>query len=301
MFEPDRRRFDSAQAFLAKHGNVVLVDAHQTAELGKFDLVVAVESLHRLPSRIGLSGVRQWLAPGAILLALEPAPSLFRYILSGLDRDEGAMANLESISDRFNRPDEWSRALEQAGFINTQTELVARSQGQFSLIVAKADSSAIPEAASFMPATVSELKPQSMLIFDPRPCSTSELGVMIDRKLRTQGASVALTHTLDFSDPAPATLVHVLTMDQVPSEAVSSLTRCCLEMKACAQRFGSAPATLWFVFKGALTNDAERLIRSRLEHGRLSRTLANEFQHLDVRRIDIAPNVPNGVGCRPTV
>ena len=289
IIEPDRRRFDSAQGFLAKHGNVTLVDADQAAELGKFDLVVAVENLHRLPSSIGLGGVRQWLSPRAVLLALEPAPSLFRHILSGLARGDATTANLDSIFDEFSRPDEWSRALERAGFINAQAGLVTRSQGQFSLIVAEADSSAMPEAASIMPTTALQLEPQTTLIFDSTLHSASELGVTIDRLLRKQGASVALTHTLDFSDPAPATLVHVLTMDQVPSEAVSSLTTCCMEMKACAQRFGSAPATLWFVFNGALTNNAGTINPIATGAWAFARTLANEFQHLDVRRIDIAP------------
>ena len=54
------------RVFLSKHGNVVLVGADQVAELGTFDLVVAVESLHRLPGSIGLSGVRQcWRRAGS--------------------------------------------------------------------------------------------------------------------------------------------------------------------------------------------------------------------------------------------
>ena len=294
--EPDRRRFDSAQGFLAKHGSVTLVDADQAAELGKFDLVVAVDNLHRFPSSIGLGGVRQWLSPRGVLLALEPAPSLFRHILSGLARGDATTANLDSIFDEFSRSDEWSRALERAGFINAQAGLVTRSQGQFSLIVAEADSSAMPEAAPIMPTTALQLKPQTTLIFDSTLHSDSEFGVTIDRLLRKQGASVALTHTLDFSDPAPATLVHVLTMDKVPSEAVSSLTTCCMEMKACARRFGSAPATLWFVFNGALTNNAGTINPIATGAWAFARTLANEFQHLDVRRIDIAPTVPTSVG-----
>ena len=85
ILEPDRRRFDSAQGFLARHGNILLVNADKIAQLGQFDLVIAVENLHRLPGAIGLVGMRQWLAPRGVLLALEPAPSLFQHILSGFE------------------------------------------------------------------------------------------------------------------------------------------------------------------------------------------------------------------------
>jgi acyl transferase domain-containing protein/NADPH:quinone reductase-like Zn-dependent oxidoreductase/NADP-dependent 3-hydroxy acid dehydrogenase YdfG/acyl carrier protein len=293
IVEPDRRRFDSAQGFLAKHGNVMLVNAEKVAELGRFDLVVVVENLHRLPSSIGLGSVRQWLAPRGVLLALEPLPSLFRHIVSGLERAEAATANPDRVADGYNRPDEWLRALERAEFTNAQAALVTQSRSQFSLIVAEADT--MPEAASTISAGTPQLEQRSTLILDQSSHSASQLGAMIDRMLRKRGASVALTHTLDFSDPAPATLVHVLPMASIPRDAVNTLTTCCLEMRTCAQRFGSARATLWFVFKGALTNSAGTINPVATGAWAFARTLGNEFAHLDVRRIDIAPNVPTRV------
>ena len=62
VMEPNQRRFDSAQGLLSKHGNVTLIGADDVADLGKFDLVLAVESLHRLSDSIGLVGLRQLLA-----------------------------------------------------------------------------------------------------------------------------------------------------------------------------------------------------------------------------------------------
>ena len=83
-----------------------------------------------------------------------------------------------------------------------------------------------------------------------------------------------------------------------PADPVAMLTRRCLEIKACAEKIGSGPATLWLVFSGALA--AESSLVRPVESGAwaFSRTLANEFQKLDVRRIDLAPDLPVDVAAK---
>ena len=287
VFEPDRRRFDRAQHLLAQHGQVVLAGAEEVAKLGTFDLALAVESLHRLPDSVGLAGARQLLAPRGVLLALEPPPSLFRDIAFGLDPSWLAADDSDPLEGRLKPTNRWLPALERAGFVNVQTHIVACDSGLASLIVAEAEPSASALAAP--------QPPQSTLILDPRSHAACNLGTMVDAILRDRGVPSAVACTPDFGDPAPATLVHILGTDARPGAAVDQLTACCLEMKACAERFGRSVGTLWFVFKGALASEHGKINPLATGAWAFSRTLANELPNLDVRRIDIAPHVPNNV------
>ena len=62
-----------------------------------------------------------------------------------------------------------------------------------------------------------------------------------------------------------------------------------MEVRACAEPLGGAAVTLWLVFFGALANSASDVRPVETGAWAFSRTLANEFPHLDVRRVDIAP------------
>ena len=58
-----------------------------------------------------------------------------------------------------------------------------------------------------------------------------------------------------------------------------------------ADRFEGGAGTLWLVFSGALANSGADIRPVETGAWAYSRTLANEFPHLDVRRVDIAPGV----------
>lgn len=285
VFEPDHRCFDAAQRALAKHGNVALVGVDQAADLGKFDFVIAVESLHRLPANVRLADVRELLAPRGVLMAFEPLPSVFRDLAFGLDPDWLVADGSDRPAGRLKRTNSWRLVLERAGFVNVQTHVVARGSGFTSLIVAEAEP--IPSAV------ISRALPPLTLVLDPRSGSTSDFGPMVNAVLRERGVSSAMALTLDFSDPVPAFLVHVLATDATPGEAVDQLTACCLEMKACAERLGSFRTTLWLVFRGALGGHGAKINPLATGAWAFSRTLANEFPNLDVRRIDIMPDLPD--------
>ena len=129
VIEPNRRRFDSAEELLAEHGNVTLADTDRIGGLGKFDLIVAVESLHQLSPGIGLVGVRQLLAPRGILLALSRRLLCFLDLMMGLAPGGATAARTTSIR-RTQTACEWSPALKQAGFVNTHAELVDCGHGR---------------------------------------------------------------------------------------------------------------------------------------------------------------------------
>jgi phthiocerol/phenolphthiocerol synthesis type-I polyketide synthase C len=273
VIEPDRRRFDVAQRALARHGEVVLAGPEQLADLGTFDLVLAAESLHRIPDAIGVAGVGQWLAPHGILLAIEPLPSIFRDLAFGFDSD----------LPRLKSTNEWLLALQHAGFANAQAHVLTRRHGHASLILAEANQTA----------QVITSQAPKIFILESRRRPSSSLGEAVDRAIREKGVPSTLSRTPDFSEPTPSTVVYIVGIKDTPRDAVDELTACCLDMKVCAERFGTARATLWLVFRSALAG--ENTVVDPIAAGiwAFSRTLANEFPHLDVRRIDIASTITN--------
>lgn len=119
---------------------------------------------------------------------------------------------------------------------------------------------------------------------------------MLGTLLRGGGADVTMmvdpSGKTKFPDLAADVVVQFLpTTGDADAEATERLSNRCMEIKSCAERIGSARATLWLVFSGALAAGTAKLDPVETGAWAFSRTLANEFPNLDVRRIDIAPQV----------
>jgi len=292
VIETNHRRFGSGQGLLLKHNHVTLVDADHTPGLGKFDLALVVDGLHRLPESIGVAGVQRLLAPRGILLAVETAPSIFRELVFGFDAGNFSSDETNGAIQGPKRHDEWQRALERAGFTRSQAHTVALGQSPASLVIAEAGPNS-HITASENSELVLQQQPQFTLIFSPGSSSSGRLGKAIESALRREGAPAASADTLDFSDPVPAALIHLVDVREVSDTPVEQLTAICLEMKTCAERFGSSRATLWFVFRNALAAESAKVNPLAAGAWAYSRTLANEFPHLDVLRIDLAAALAN--------
>jgi len=291
IFEPDPRRRELAERWLFGGDTVVLADAKAVLARGPYDLIVAVESLHRLPAAVDPACLHEALAPRGLLLALEPQSSLFRDMIFGLDPNWLSPAAFDRPVGRTKNTNDWQTTLQQVGFANVAAQAVAFDGGRASLLVAEPKSPARTETKQPL-----HRKPQTVLIYNSaveRPLSA--FGATLDRLLRQDGTNCGVINSLDFSDPAPDTLIHLGADDELSTDPVDALTARCLLIKATAERFGSARATLWLIFRGALPNDRSSIRPVAAGAWTFSRTLANEFPHLDVRRIDIAPHTPDEV------
>ena len=291
IFEPDLRRRDLAERWLLSSDAVVLADAKTTLARGPFDLIVAAESLHRLPAAVDPTCLHEALAPHGLLLALEPQSSLFRDIVFGLDPNWLIPAAFDRPVGRTKSASDWQATLQQVGFANVAAHAVAFDGGRASLLVAEPKSRTRTETTAAL-----HRKPQTVLIHDGetgRP--PSGFGATLDRRLRQDGMNCGVINSLDFSDPAPDALIHLGANEDGSPDPVEALTARCLAIKAAAERFGSARATLWLVFRGALPSEQSSIRPVAAGAWAFSRTLANEFPHLDVRRIDIAPHTPDEI------
>ncbi len=290
LLEPDRRRCDAARRALPLNGSIVLAEQDTAEGLGEFDLVVGVDSLYRLPATFDFTDLRKVLAPRGVLLAAEAHPSVFRDMGIGLDPgsflDEGA----DHSARRSRRPEEWVAAAERAGFVNTHTHVLRTGCGLTSLLFAEAAAAAARGDDAESPSS------RRFAIVLAEPTGTdARIGAELVEQLRRQGIDAAVSHSVRFSDPAPDTIIHFVGTGATQPDTMELLTARCLEIKTCVERFGSTPATIWHLYHGALPCGGAKVDPLATGLWAFSRTVANEFPALDVRRIDIAPQLASGV------
>jgi acyl transferase domain-containing protein/NADPH:quinone reductase-like Zn-dependent oxidoreductase/short-subunit dehydrogenase/acyl carrier protein len=285
VFEPDRRRFERAELRLSKSTNVTLLDGEHADKLETYDLIVSVEGLHRLPPDLGLAELKGLLSAGGLLLAVEPQPSLFKDLVFGLDPHWFLTGTSDYPVESLHSPDQWTFALEQAGFDNAEARLIRCGSELASLIIgesrARSESGLEP---------VQPKKPRTALLV--APSEDTPLAVKLGgSNLSPDLVTSTLVNLSDFPTLAPDVVVLIPTREDDHQSPVGALTRRCLEIKACAEKLGGAPATLWLIFSGALGGKSSHVRPVETGAWAFSRTLANEFQKLDVRRIDVAPHL----------
>ena len=83
VLEPQESRLNRAQLAVPKRGEVVL-----TADLtqGSFDFVIAADGLDRLPASLTLNHLRDFVAPGGMLVGITGKSRLFHDLVFGAER-----------------------------------------------------------------------------------------------------------------------------------------------------------------------------------------------------------------------
>ena len=110
-------------------------------------------------------------------------------------------------------------------------------------------------------------------------------------------AGLAQANVADSSKlPATSRDVVVLPPEDLgdPLDPVDALARRCLDIKARTEKVDGR-ATLWLIFRGALAAGSSEVRPVETAAWAFSRTLANEFPKLDIRRIDIEADLPPDV------
>ena len=116
IFEPDRRRYELAERGQLANHDVTLVDIEHASKLEHYDLVLAVGGLNRLPTELSLAEVHGLLAPGGLLVAVEPQPSLFSDLVFGLEPNWFLSGTVDYPVGSLRSSEQWASALERAGF-----------------------------------------------------------------------------------------------------------------------------------------------------------------------------------------
>ena len=284
VFEPERRRSERAELRLPRNGDVVLLNAEQTDKLTTYDLIVSVDGFHRLPVEFGIAELKNRLAAGGLVVGVEAQPSLFKDLVFGLDPHWFMIGNSDYPVQSLHSSDQWTLAFEQAGFDYSEARSIHYGLDSASLIVGelrRAVASEGHEAEAAKPA-------QSALLVAP---ADSALAEKIGAALQDHLTLSTLVGLADFPALTPNIVVLMPPHANDHQDPATALTRRCMEIKTCAEKIGAAQTTLWLVFSGALGGDNSEIRAVETGAWAFSRVLANEFQKLDVRRIDIAPEL----------
>ena len=124
------------------------------------------------------------------------------------------------------------------------------------------------------------------------PSGQSALASKLGGLPRSTGLAVSILAELsDFPTAVPEHVVLVPSRHDAYRDPVEALTNRCLEIKSCAEKIGAAQTTLWVVFFGAVRSGSATVRPIEAGAWAFSRTLANEYPKIDVRRVDFAPHV----------
>ena len=289
VFEPDQGQFERLRAAVPQANRVTAINAEQVNDLGTYDLIVSVEGLHRLPANMSLAEVKALLAPRGLLLAVEPQPSLFRDLVFGLDPNWF----LPSLDRRPVSPiqasESWLSSAQQAGFVDVEVRPLQCRSAPLSLLIGKRGA-----ASSASLAGIEEESRSIQLVAADGEAESADGLLSAIKSLRpsitvlTAGNQGGMADIVVLLPPASS----------ARADPVEALTQRCLLIKSCAERMNGAQSTLWLVFRGALAGGNAPVRPIETGAWAFSRTLANELQNLDVRRLDISPDVSLPGGCR---
>lgn len=287
VFEPDRRRYEDAELALARGRQARLVE--HADELGEYDLIVAVAGLHRLPQSAGVTDLKRMLSPGGVLVAIEPAPSLFRDLVFGLAPHWFLPGPSGQPLSPLHPLGSWPGILNNAGFRNSQVLAVHCGSDLGYLIAADAE----PVEAGEDQVPVLRTQPgKEAAAFVVAATGGCELADKLAARLTPAGwPTSSIVGVSDIPAVVGAAIVLVSEITDKSYDPVAALTQRCLEIKSFAERIADTPAMLWLVFSGALAVDSSEVRPAETGAWAFSRTLANEFPKLDVRRINIAPHL----------
>jgi phthiocerol/phenolphthiocerol synthesis type-I polyketide synthase C len=271
---------DRARRRLSPFANVSVIDAATQTASGKFDVIVAAHGLHRLPGNVTLASIRELLADGGLFAAVEPHASLFKDLAFGFDPEWFANSVDGFPIGALQGGEQWAADLKRVAFDDVQVQAIRYGTEAGSLIVA----TALPKSAQGDDAKTAEAPatPESRKVL---ASARRELVEMLSSEAGLEVVSTGRDMN-EYDLIAPQAVLFEAEAPAGKNNAERIANRC-LAIKECADRMANAPAVLWLLFSGARA-DGEKSDPVETAAWAFSRVLANEFQKIEVRRIDVA-------------
>ncbi|MGU3541061.1 SDR family NAD(P)-dependent oxidoreductase [Methylobacterium sp. A54F] len=282
VYETDRRLAERARLALPR--GVAVVEEASDLSAGAFDVIVGSGVLHRgerdLPKRLADA-----LATGGLLLAVEPGASLFRDLVFGLTPgwfEEGVggtpIGRLDDITG-------WQRALSATGLVSVAVDRAASGNGDDLLLVAEAPARPGPAPAQSF-----------AFVIGSDDAFAAETASSLATLLVASGVHVSIildseTSLMELERETPDTVVFLAGAFTRGGEAAERLRDRCLSLKRCVEHLGARQTRLWVVAPGATRDRGGAGASVEAGVWAFTRTLANEVSSLDVRRIDLAPDM----------
>jgi phthiocerol/phenolphthiocerol synthesis type-I polyketide synthase C len=277
VLESGSSALDRARRRLGQFANINIVDVAANTPSGTFDLIVSAHGLHRLPEALTLETLRGLLAAGGLFVAIEPNPSLFKDLAFGFNPSWFRKSVEQFPIGALQDGKLWGNDLKQAAFDYVCVEPVSYGGETGSLLVATASASASLSAAD--EAVSAEPARKKVLV-------AASAG-LVEHLATEQAIEVVSTGSGlgEYELVAPQAVVFEPMSSGAKANAERIAERC-LGIKECAGAMANAPTTLWLLFAGARP-DGAKADPVETAAWAFSRVLANEFQKLDVRRVDV--------------
>ena len=289
IVDPNPRRLERARLAFTREPGICFADGLENLTGGSFDLIIAADALHRVaPDAARLARVVETMAPDALLAAIEPAPSLFRDVVFGLlgDRFLGTEAEEESASSLSD----WAARFAATPLRGVAVKTVGTAAGPALLV------------AGQMPAFAGRRNLPAKVVIagrsDPRQAETAGT---LSSLLGAAGIACTIADERAFEQLSFADADTIVFLAPVMASGATSaghLAERCLTLKNCAAHLGQHKRRLWIESPGALR--AAPGAAGPVETGfwAFTRSFANEFPALDVRRVDLDPGLPARVKAR---
>ena len=232
-----------------------------------FDLVVSAGGLSRLAGRGGAFGrLAQKCAVDALIMAVEPVPSLFRDLTVGLtEGDDGDQRELRLSAGA------WARECSRAGLVQIDARLIDTGADHAVALNAKSTGgSERPGSSAAIALICNGAGPDSSVtaLFDA---------------MNARGAPCRFVEPAALSTQRGGSYVWIA--DIPGGDGTARVASTCLMLRDIAGSLGHAKAKLFVVVPASDRPVAEAILS-------FVRTLANEFPTVDFRRIEISDTMP---------
>jgi len=278
ILDPERRRLERARLAFEAHREVAYLDKLADLPQGAFDLLIAAEGLHRLtldPS--AWPKLRQAMGSEAVFAAVEPAPSLFRDLVLGLDAARSGRADGETVPTEAA----WAETMKVLGLGDVAIEPIKTEAGVALLLTGAA--AAVRRRWSGK---------GGVLIIGDGDARGTETTSSFATLLAASGLHVSIVLDSELTEEHlgenPEIMVFFSASSRDHGSAVERLSETCFKLTRCVERLGTRKATVWIVMSGATSAEADSQGNVAAGVWAFSRVLANELQNLDIRRVDVA-------------
>lgn len=289
ILDSNSLRLERARLAYAGNPSVSFSDTLQGVQKGSIDLIVAADALQRLaPGKEQLVQFAEILASGGVIAAIEPAPSLFRDLVSGLCEDPLPAAQW-SGNGAASKPD-WTAQFSALPLRGIAITNIRTEAGPARFLLGER-----PRFAA------ERTLPGKVIIAgqdDPQQAATAS---ELSRRLESAGVNctIARGHTSGSLSEADAeAFVFLASAESGNGMAATAIAQRCLALKQLAGQFGKAKHRLWIECPGALRTGPKAPDPVQTGLWSFARTLANEYPTLDVRRVDTDPGLEAAVRAR---
>ncbi len=284
VLDPDRRRLERARMSFAERGDLGFIEKVEDLPAAGFDIVVAAGALYRHRRRTGFwAGLRRAMARGALLAAIEPAPSFFRDLVLGLNTRLSAEED-EGFDGLSVDEADWLDTMQSVGMSGAEVRSVAIDAGAALLLSAQIEAERRHWTGSGTAIIVGDGNAHGTQTMSAFATLLASSGLHVSMVLDGEIDSEHLVET-------PAFIVFFANETDRDVAAVKGLSDKCLRLKRLADSLGQQATRLWLVVAGATLADGSDGSAVAAGFWAFSRTLANERPTLDIRRIDIADGI----------